>query len=222
MTGWAHALLRVHLLCAFGAAAVFWVAASTSKGGVRHRWAGRWFSRLVYGAAATGTILALASLLAPGTVPQTRQFMWLTLYVVLIIVAPVQHGLAVVAAGGRPARLRTWPHLTLCLLSMLGSAALLPTLVVWQQTTWLVLAPIGFVVGLRQMAYAARPSATPDEWRREHLTSMLTAGITLHTTMLVLTTARVLKWPQQGWPMWLPWILPALVGLPLILWLRRK
>ena len=238
MTGWAHALLRVHLLCAFGAAAVFWVAASTSKGGIRHRWAGRWFSRLVYTAAASGTILALASLVAPGSVRvpdasaskpalevaahQTRQLMWLTLYVVLIIVSPVQHGLGVVAAAGRPPRLRTWPHLTLCLLSMLGSAALLPTLMVWQQPTWLVLAPIGFIVGLRQMAYAARPAATAEEWRREHLTSLLTAGITLHTTMLVLTTSRVLKWPQHGWQMWLPWILPALVGLPLILWLRRK
>ena len=141
---------------------------------------------------------------------------------VLILVAPVQHGLAVVSAGAQPARLRTWPHLTLCLLAMLGSALLLPTLVVWQQITWLVVAPIGFLVGLRQMAYAARPAATPAEWRQEHLTSLLTAGITLHTTLFVFAAMRSLKWQLQGWQMWLPWVLPALVGLPIILWLRKK
>jgi hypothetical protein len=238
VTGWAHALLRVHLVFAFGATVAFWLAAVTSKGGLRHRWAGRWFRRLIYAAAATGSALALASLIAPAAVrvpnpaasvaeiaasaEQTRQLMWLTLYVVLILVAPVQHGLAVVAAAAQPARLRTGPHLTLCLLAMLGSVVLLPTVVVWQQATWLAVAPIGFVVGLRQMAYAARPSATPAEWRREHLTSLLTAGITLHTTVFVFSSARILKWPLAGWQMWLPWVLPALIGLPLILWLRKR
>jgi hypothetical protein len=238
VTGWAHALLRVHLVLAFIAIAAFWIAASTPKGGTRHRWAGRWFSRLIYAAAAAGAVLALATLIAPTSVRtpnraasaaelaaaarQTWQLMWLTLYVVVIIVSPVQHGLAVVAAAGQPPRLRTWPHLTLCLLAMLGSAVLLPILVVWQQVTWLVLAPIGFVVGVRQMAYAARKEATPAEWRREHLTSLLTAGITLHTTLFVFATSRTLQWQPRGWQMWLPWVLPALIGLPVIVWLRRK
>jgi hypothetical protein len=237
VTGWAHALLRVHLVFAFSATAAFWLAAVTSKGGRRHRWAGRWFRRLIYAAAATGTLLAVATLIAPGLVrvpnpaasatelaasaEQTRQLMWLTLYVVLIIVSPVQHGLGVVAAAAQPARLRTAPHLALCLLAMVGSVVLLPTLVVWRQVTWLVVAPIGFVVGLRQMVYAARNSATPAEWRREHLTSLLTAGITLHTTVFVFSSSRILKWQVAGWQVWLPWVLPALIGLPLILWLRK-
>jgi hypothetical protein len=238
VTGWAHALLRAHLFFAFGAVAAFWMAAATQKGGARHRRAGRWFSRLVYGAALTGSALALATLITPAAVRvsspdasaadleaaawHTRQLMWLSLYVMVIIVSPVQHGLAVVVAGAQPARLRSRPHLTFCLLAMLGSVVLLPTLVVWQQATWLVVAPIGFVVGLRQMAYAARAQATPDEWRREHLTSLLTAGIVLHTALLVFAATRTLQWQLQGWRMWLPWILPALVGLPLILWLRRR
>jgi hypothetical protein len=72
------------------------------------------------------------------------------------------------------------------------------------------------------MAYAARKQATAAEWRREHLTSLLTAGITLHTTLLVFAASRTLKLQLPGWQMWLPWLLPALVGLPLIFWLRRK
>lgn len=219
MTGWAPALLRLHLACAFAATLTFWVAAVSAKGGRTHRGAGRWFARFVYAAAATGGVLALAALVSAE--PATRQLMWLALYVLLIIVAPVQHGLAVVAAGPQPRRLRTWPHASLSLLAMLGSVLLLPALVIWQHPTWLVVAPIGFLIGLRQLAYAARASATPAEWRREHLTSQLTSGITLHTTLLVFGTLRSLQWSLEGWQAWVPWLLPALIGVPLILWLRR-
>ena len=233
MTGWASALLRVHLVCAFGATAVFWLAASSVKGSPFHRGAGRWFARLIYSAAATGGLLAVATLIAPAAVRlpnpaatdavarQTSQTMWLVLYVLVIIVAPVQHGLAVVAAGPQPSRLRTRLHATLCLLAMLGSVVLLPTLVVWSQATWIVVAPIGFAVGLRQLAYASRASATPAEWRREHLTSLITAGVTLHTTLLVFGSSRMLGWHLSGAAAWLPWVLPALVGLPIVVWLRR-
>jgi hypothetical protein len=238
VTGWASALLRVHLACAFGATAVFWAAALATKGGSVHRAAGRWFSRLIYAAAVTGGVLAVAGLLAPSMVRapiagvadlaaleaarQSWQTLWLVLYVLLIIVAPVQHGLAVVAAGPLPARIRTWPHAGLCLASMSGSVLLLPFIVAWQQVTWLVVAPLGFLIGVRQLSYGARRAATPSEWQREHLTSLITTGVTLHTTLFVFGTSRTLQWHLQGWTAWLPWLLPALVGLPLIAWFRRR
>jgi hypothetical protein len=39
--------------------------------------------------------------------------------------------------------------------------------------------------------------------------------------LLVFGTARTLGWQLQGWHVWLPWILPAAIGLPILLWLRR-
>jgi hypothetical protein len=105
---------------------------------------------------------------------------------------------------------------------MLGSLLLLPVIVAWQQVTWLVVAPIGFFIGVRQLAYGARRSATPSEWQREHLTSLITAGVTLHTTLFVFSTSRTLNWHLQGWMAWLPWALPAVVGLPVALWLRGR
>jgi hypothetical protein len=236
VTGWAHALLRVHLLCAFGATALFWVAALSPKGGGPHRAGGRWFSRAIYGAALFGGLLALATLVAPASVHvpepaspvsgeaarQTQQLMWLALYVLVILVAPVHHGVAVVAAGPQPFRLRTRLHATLCLLAMVGSVVLLPALIAWSQAMWLVVAPIGFVVGLRQLAYAAKPAATPAEWKREHLTSLLTAGVVLHTVLFVFGTSRTAHMQLEGWLAWLPWLLPAAVGVPLMLRLRRS
>jgi len=238
VTGWASALLRVHLACALSATALFWLAASMPKGGPAHRRAGRWFSRLIYAAGITGGLLAVATLLAPSWVHlpdpaldeaaraaatrQTRRLMWLVLYVLVIVLAPVQHGLAVVAAGPRPPAMRTWPHASLSLAAMLGTVILLPLIVVWQEPTWLVLAPLGFAIGVRQLAYAARPAATPVEWQREHLTSLITAGVALHTTLFVFAVSRTLQWSLPGWRAWLPWVVPVLVGLPIMAWLRAR
>ena len=90
-------LLGGHLLCAFSAMAAFWFAGLSAKGGRLHRAAGRWFARLIYAAAVTGGVLALIGLIEPtlmapldlsGTA--TRHKMTLILYLLVIIIAPVQ------------------------------------------------------------------------------------------------------------------------------------
>ena len=150
-----------------------------------------------------------------------RQTMWLVLYVLLIIVAPVQHGVAVVAAGARPPGVRSRTHAVLTLGALAGSFAIIPAALLWQQWLFLIVAPIGLVVGLRQLKYATQQTATPREWEREHLTSMLTAGVTLHTALFVFGATRTLALALEGpWTL-APWVVPACIGLPLILWLRR-
>jgi uncharacterized membrane protein len=238
VTSWASALLRIHLACALGAGVLFWVAAFLRKGEARHRAIGRWFARLMYGAAATGALLAVAELTVPFLVrppdpslseaalrdlaTRTMPTMWLALYVLLIIVAPVQHGVAAVSAGPAPRRMRSAVHATLNTLAILATIAFLPASIAWQQPLYLVVAPIGFIVGLRNLGYAARSSAAPVEWQREHLTSMLTAGITLHTALFVFGTSRTLKWALGGWTQLLPWTLPAVIGLLVIALFRRR
>jgi hypothetical protein len=233
------ALLRLHLTCAFGATAVFWIAAASRKGGARHRAAGRWFARLICAAAILGGALAIAQLVSPqmvrpaeyvGTtgadaaaeVARTRQMMWLILYVLVIIVAPVQHGLAVIRAGPLPVRVRSRLHAGLSLAGLAGTVLLIPAAIAWQQWTFLVVAPVGFIVGVRNLSYASRPFAAPSEWQREHLTSLLTAGITLHTAFVVLGLSRLLGVTTSGWMQVVPWALPALIGLPVLAWIRPR
>ena len=234
MFSWFEALLRVHLACALGATAIFWVSAFSFKGGPRHRAAGRWFARLIYAAAATGGVMAIVELAAPSLVRApnpsqsaeslalARQTMWFVLYVLLIIVTPVQHGLAVIAAGPVPSRLRSRTHAALSIASMLGTLAMLPSSLLWAQWLFLIVTPIGFIIGLRNMQWASRRLATPAEYRREHLTSLITAGITLHTAFFVFGTSRTLGLHLPGLMQLLPWVIPALVGLPLILWWRGR
>jgi len=238
VTTWASALLRIHLACALGAGVLFWVVAFLRKGEARHRAIGRWFARLMYTAAATGAILAVADLSAPQLVrppdpalsgealrdlaTKAAPTMWLALFVLLIIVAPVQHGVAAIAAGPNPRRMRSTVHAALNTLAILATVAFVPAAIAWHQPFFLIVAPIGFVVGLRNLAYAARPSATPIDWQREHLTSMLTAGIALHTALFVFGTSRTLKWALAGWMQLLPWTLPALVGIVVVAILRQR
>ena len=56
---------------------------------------------------------------------------------------------------------------------------------------------------------------------REHLTSLLTAGIAIHTVFLALTS---LRWPAVLGPSFalVPWLAPTMIGLPIIVWTRRK
>jgi hypothetical protein len=228
----------VHLACALGATAAFWVAGFSFKGGPRHRSAGEWFRRLIYAAAFTGGVLALAGIAVPSwghpirpgqsidawteALQAHRQTMWVVLYVLLIIMAPAQHGIAVVAAGPAPARIRSRLHATLNLSCLVGTVLLLAASVTWQRWVVLTLAPIGFTIGLRNISYASRPSATSSEWEREHLTSLVTAGVTVHTALLVFGTSRTLGLSLSGPLEVLLWLFPTIVGGPVILWLRSR
>jgi hypothetical protein len=233
-----QALLSVHLVCALTATVAFWLAAFSGKGGPFHRAIGKWFQRLIYAVAFTGGVLALAGICVPawghpiepgqtaeqwaGRLRALQQTMWVVLYMLLIIITPAQHGLAVVAAGAAPARVRSRLHATLNLLCLAGTVLLLAASVVWQRWIFLTLAPIGFTVGLRNMSYAGRTSATSGEWEREHLTSLVTTGVTMHTALLMFGVTRTLGLEVSAPAEALLWLLPACVGVPAILWLRSR
>jgi hypothetical protein len=146
--------------------------------------------------------------------------MWVVLYVLLIIVAPAHHGVAVVAAGPSPSRIRSWIHAAFNLSCLAGTVLLLAASVSWQRWTVLTLAPIGFTIGLRNMSYASRRAATSREWEQEHLTSLVTAGVTMHTALLVFGASRTFGLVLSGPAEVLLWWLPALIGMPIIVWLR--
>ena len=107
-------------------------------------------------------------------------------------------------------------------LALLGSVVLVPAAVSWQQLTFLIVAPIGFVVGSAICRMRAQPFATPAAWQKEHLTSLITAGITLHTVLLVFTSSRTLGDDacMVGEPRAVD--VASAVGLPIIFWLRNR
>jgi hypothetical protein len=224
----AGALLVLHLICAAGAIAAFWIAVIAPKRGAMPRRIDRSFARAVQASAATGGLLAVSgmiwpdalSVLSDGDRAATRHFMWFVAYLSILMVAPVQHGLAAIDAGPSPVRLRSRLHLSLNLAALGGAVALFPASLIWRAWPFLLAVPAGFLIGLRNMVYAGRASAQPSDWRREYLANLVTTGVVLHTAVFILAANR---WPivPASWA-WAPWIGPVLVGGPMILWIRRS
>src|SRR5262245_17121058 len=142
-----------------------------------------------------------------------RHVLLLALYMLVILVAPAQHGVAVLAAGPLPMTLRSRAHAFLNTAAIVGTVVVFPASLVWRTWMFVLMTPAGFVIGLRNMRYASRTSATPDDWQREHLTSLCTAGMALHTSLALLAW---LRWPNAlgagGWS--IVFLVPWAIGLP--------
>jgi len=213
------------IACAISATATFWAAAILRKGSRLHIGAGRWFARIVYATAATAAPLALIALVWPSLISRSgapasvRHLIWLGAYLLFVIVTAAQHGIAAVAAGPLPMTMRSHRHAALNTGAIVSTVLVFPAAIIWQAWMLLFVTPVGFIVGLRNMIYGSRSSATPQQWQREHLTSLVTAGMTLHAALVVLV---LLVWPGRfgtGW-LWIWFAVPWAVGTLICVWLR--
>ena len=199
-------LFAIDLGCSVAAVAVYWMTVvASARQGARDWPSARWLGRLAYAAAAAGFVLVLAGLIRSRPHPTgpdepdvggARHLLWLLLYGLVLLLAPVQHALAVVAAGASAVRVRSIAHLALNTAAVLGAFVVFPAALVWRVWWALPAVPFGFTVGLRNLLYAGPPSAAPGRWQRDYAVSLMAAGIVLHLALLVLVAA--------GWPGILP------------------
>ena len=215
-------VLGVHLACAFGATAVFWIPLFADKGSSLHIGAGRLYARLIYLTAITGAPLALLMLLS-ATDASARHTAAFLGYLLTILVMPVYHGVRVVRARRPGARIGSPLHTALAVSAIVAGLALGAASIVWREWPFLLMSPIGLILGVRALAYAANSSRLSfPGWREEHIVSMVMSGIAVHTAMLVFGTTRTLQMTFTGAAAYLPWLLPALIGLPLLLLRIRR
>ena len=209
-------VLGAHLACAFGATALFWVPVFAAKGGPLHVRAGRLYARLIYATAITGAPLAILLLVSAPDPATTRTAAFLA-YLVTILVQPVFHGVRVVRAraGGT---LRSPLHTTLSLAAIIAGLAIGAAAIVWREWPFLLVSPIGPVMGVRALRYGTRFKF----WREEHMVAMAVSGIAVHTAMFVFGTTRTLHMTFTGAAAYVPWLLPTVLGLPLLLWTIRR
>ena len=206
-------VLGAHLACAFGATALFWVPVFAAKGGPLHVRAGRLYARLIYATALTGAPLAILLLVSAPDPATTRTAAFLA-YLVTILVQPVYHGVRVVRARAGGA-VRSPLHTTLSLAAIVAGLAIGAAAIVWREWPFLLVSPIGPVMGVR----ALRPRFS---WREEHMVAMAVSGIAVHTAMLVFGTTRTLHMTFTGAAAYVPWLLPTVLGLPLLFWSIRR
>ncbi|MBA3949788.1 MAG: hypothetical protein H0X44_07575 [Acidobacteria bacterium] len=211
-------VLGAHLACAFGAAALFWLPLAAAKGGPLHIRAGRLYARLIYLTALTGVPLTVMMIVSASDPAAMRTAAFLG-YLLTILVMPVYHGVRVVRARAGGARVGSALHTALALSAILGGLMLGAAAVWWREWPFVLMSPIGPVLGIRALRYANRPGG----WREEHIVFMVMSGIAVHTAMLVFGTTRTLQMTFTGAAVYLPWLLPTLIGFPLlVLRVRRE
>ena len=232
-----RATLGLHVVAGIIGLAAFWTPAIARKGGTTHTSVGRVFFRATAVVAASGLVLAMLLLADPLAVhppratvspevaaaiaARIRLTVAFLLYLLLIVFAPVHHGVRVLATRHTPERLLTPFHTAINVATIVAAAAMVILGIVLRQPVFAFMSVIGFLVGPGNLRFARRPYATPMAWWYEHMRSMLGGGIAFHTAFLVLGAGRLLGLRLDGMAAVVPWILPSLIGIPAsAIWIR--
>ena len=238
-----HELMRnVHVLFGFVGLVAFWVPAFARKGQKLHLAAGRVFAWAAYIVIATAIVTAVLRVLWPldvtrlpanpspeliaQIVEQSRVFGTFLLYLGIVTLAGLHHGLAVLRAHRQCRPLRTAMHTLLNWVSIVSSIVVVGLGVWLAQPILLALSPIGILGGVAALRYARRAAPSRMSWWYEHMGGMLGTGIAFHTAFFVFGARRFFDLGLDGWLAIVPWVLPTAIGLPAItIWTnyyRRK
>jgi hypothetical protein len=223
-------VLSLHVAAGLTGLAAFWTPAFARKGGTTHVQAGRVFYKATCVIAVTGLAMAALVLLAPLAVhpraatltaaqlaaaaTQDRLAALFLVYLVIITVAPVHHGVRVLETRGTPEKMRTPFHTALGFAAIAAAAGMIALALVAHQPVFAALSPIGFLVGRSNLRFAREPYASRMAWWYEHMGSMLGGGIAFHTAFLVIGAGRLLGTQLTGFAAVVPWVLPSLIGIP--------
>ncbi len=237
MTVLYEGVLFIHALAGAIGLLVFWLPVFVRKGGPDHRRYGQIFAKAMYAAGATGLLIATSWLLAPWTfrptlvnvaaedlparLLQLRLMGYFLAMLGLLLITNVRHGVLVLRSREDRSALRRPTHLALVLLLIASGAG-----AVWLGFAYqrLLLQIFSFVVlgnGIGMLVYSFKAKLSRMEWWTEHASNLLGAGIGAHTAFFVFGANRFLsEWIPAGYQI-LPWIVPALIGVPAALWTTR-
>lgn len=234
-----HEWLRTaHIACGFIGLAAFWLPVLARKGQALHITAGRVFVWAGHVVVSTAIATALLRLIWPvevarlpadvspevvaRVVEQSRVFGAFLLYLGIITLTGLHHGMAVLKArrSGRP--LRTPVHSALHWLCI-GSSIVVIALGLWfTQPILLALSPIGILGGLEGLRYARRVAPSRMSWWYEHMNAMIGTGIAFHTAFFVFGARQLFGLTGEGLLAVVPWLLPTAIGVPaLAVWTKH-
>jgi hypothetical protein len=236
--GWlddAHQIARIaHIGVGALGLLVFWAPILLRKGGGAHRFAGRvytWIDVVVLATAAVGAAYYLWTWwlrgLGPSEIPGQYAIMLLLAFLTLVSLALLLQGRGAVVARERPSRLRTPLHLGVHLLTLAASGGLALYAYHLAPPNALILyagTVLGVLTAYDGLSYAAKASATPEQWVYHHLNGMIGTGVAFYTAFGVFGANRLIdiSAAEAGWVSLLPWVLPAAIGVPATIWWKRR
>lgn len=222
----------VHVLFGAIGLAAFWIPVVTKKGATNHVRFGRifvWSANIVLGFAALALIIRIAGLAGQGVGPSDEPalFAFVTFlgYLTFVTYVVVRHGMAVLRNKGNPGALRTPLNTALAYGSLAASLGIILYALLLSPPNRILLfalSPIGIGNGLGILRYMKSAAPSRRAWMYEHIGAMLGAGIAFHTAFAVFGASRLFDIGLSGWVAVIPWIAPALIGIPAItIWTRH-
>lgn len=146
------------------------------------------------------------------------------LYLAVISASPVMHAWRAVRTKKDPMRMRSLPDLGRVLLPLVGAAIVITlALTIRTEVTPILLSMslIGIGEGVFFVRHWWNPKRKRNSWLLEHLVfGGLSAVAALNSAAVFIMNALELHLPEPVEP--LPWVLPILIGLPLIIVVRRR
>lgn len=222
----------VHVIFGFTGLAAFWVPVLTRKGGHHHRLFGKVFKYCAYvvliGALAAVALHFTQGLLAgetPRSAPGYFAFLVFLGYLALVTLVGLRHGLLVLSHKPDLATMNTpfnramaWAAVASSVVLVTYTAIIMPP----NAAILFALSPIGIAGGFGILKALRGRRRERRAWMYEHMGNMLGTGIAFHTAFAVFGSQRLFDLGLTGWTAVIPWILPALVGIPAIsLWTRH-
>lgn len=220
-------LLRMtHVGAGFIGLAAFWVPIFTRKGAKYHRLFGKIFKYCAYIVLAAAflavgshMINALQKGIGPMQSPTQFTFLVFLGYLSVVTFIGLRHGLGVLKQKPDLTRLNTPLDNGLAYLAIAASFALIAYALYYAPPNKILLfalSPIGLGIGfgIRKAIHGKR--LEKKAWFYEHMGAMMGTGIAFHTAFAVFGSTRIFDLGLEGWVAVIPWITPALIGIPAI------
>jgi hypothetical protein len=211
---------------------LFWIPAIARKGGRTHIRAG-WFyvacmSVVVVTALAMSGLaftipLTVRRIARPLSTAELSDFLrgqrlsaTFLAYLAGLTLAAGWQGIWAVETKREPKAMRTPFSLTLNVMVLLAGLTVLVLGIKYRSGPLLALSPIGPFVAAGNLRYLLRGPQSRMHWWYEHLSSMSATGIAGYTAFLVFGGARLLPSIARSQLYTIFWVLPALIGVPVI------
>ena len=137
-------------------------------------------------------------------------------YLAGVTLAAGWQGIWAVETRRDPKTMRTPFSLALNVMVLLGGLTVLVLGFKYHSGPLLALSPIGPFIAAGNLRYLLRGPQSRMHWWYEHLSSMFATGIAGYTAFLVFGGARLLPSVARSQLYTIFWVLPALIGVPVI------
>lgn len=223
--------LIVHVTTGAIGLVLFWIPVIGKKGSQAHRTFGHWYARLMLVTASMALSMGVTTLLQP-LANHPKQvalgwpawriqgiFGWMMMYLAILTIHLVWHGIVTIRNKKQHAENRRWPNVALNLLTIV--AALVCAWRGWliDELLMMAISVVGVASGLTNLWFIYSEAPSRIAYQLEHIKSIVGSGISVYTAFMAFGFVRL---NPQGALDPRMWAIPLVIGLALIIYHQTR